>query len=140
MNYWLVKQEPESYAWEQFKADGQTQWTGVRNFQARIHLRAMKKGDPVLYYHIGAEKSVVGQASVLREAYPDPTVEPGEKGEWFAVDLEAKAAFPAPVSLRTIKAEPKLEDIALVRNSRLSVMPLRREEYEYIVHLGGRKP
>jgi predicted RNA-binding protein with PUA-like domain len=133
MNHWLVKQEPDTYAWEQFVKEGRAAWTGVRNYAARNHLRAMGKGDRVLYYHTGDEKAVVGMATVARAAYPDPTA---EEGDWVCVDLVPERALGAPVSLAAIKASDRLRDIALVRQSRLSVMPLAAAEYAEIVRLG----
>jgi predicted RNA-binding protein with PUA-like domain len=131
-NHWLVKQEPEDYAWDQFVADGGTAWTGVRNYQARINLRAMAVGDRVLYYHSGGERAVVGIAEVLKTAYPDPTA---EEGEWVCVDLVPVKKLPKPVSLATVKAEPSLAQIALVRQSRLSVMPLTPQDFKTLVAL-----
>ena len=134
MNHWLVKQEPDAYSWDQFMRDKGTSWTGVRNFQARNNLRAMKKGDEVFYYHSVTGKSVVGTARVVREAYGDPTA---EDGDWSCVDLIPRQAFPTPVTLEEIKAEPALRDIALLRQSRLSVMPLTSAEAEVLCRLGG---
>ena len=134
MNHWLVKQEPDAYSWDQFVRDKGTSWTGVRNFQARNNLRAMKKGDEVFYYHSVTGKSVVGTARVVREAYGDPTA---EDGDWSCVDLIPGQAFPTPVTLEEIKAEPALRDIALLRQSRLSVMPLTSAEAEMLCQLGG---
>ena len=134
MNHWLVKQEPEAYSWDQFVRDKGTSWTGVRNFQARNNLRAMKKGDEVFYYHSVTGKSVVGTARVVREAYGDPTA---EDGDWSCVDLIPRQAFPTPVTLEEIKANPALRDIALLRQSRLSVMPLTSVEAKILRKLGG---
>lgn len=134
MNHWLVKQEPDAYSWDQFVRDKGTSWTGVRNFQARNNLRAMKKGDEVFYYHSVTGKSVVGTARVVREAYGDPTA---EDGDWSCVDLIPRQAFPTPVTLEEIKANPALRDIALLRQSRLSVMPLTSAEAEMLCQLGG---
>jgi predicted RNA-binding protein with PUA-like domain len=120
-NYWLVKQEPEDYSWKTFVAEGRAAWTGVRNFQARNNLRAMKKGDPVLFYHSGESKEVVGIARIAKEAYPDPTA---TEGDWSGVDLVPVKALKKPVSLGVIKADNALKEILLIRNSRLSVMPL----------------
>lgn len=133
---WLVKQEPEAYSWDDFARDGRTEWTGVRNFQARNNLRAMRAGDTVLFYASGAAKAVVGVARVSREAFPDPTAEPGE-GDWTAVELEAVRAFTRPLTLAAIKAEPGLAACALVRQSRLSVLPLTTAELAQMVALGG---
>ena len=134
MKHWLVKQEPDAYSWDQFVRDEGTSWTGVRNFQARNNLRAMKKGDEVFYYHSVTGKSVVGTARVVREAYGDPTA---EDGDWSCVDLIPRQAFPTPVTLEEIKANPALRDIALLRQSRLSVMPLTSAEAEVLCKLGG---
>ena len=128
--YWLVKQEPSSYALEQFKQDGGTSWTGVRNFQARNHLRAMKSGDLVAYYHSGETKEVVGVAQVARQAYPDPTA---EDGDWSCVDLVPVKAVTEPVSLAAIKADPVLRGMPLVRNSRLSVTPVTAEQWQRLL-------
>jgi len=134
MNYWLVKQEPTAYAWETFVSDGGTAWTGVRNFQARNNLRAMRKGDEVLYYHSVVGKAVVGVARVRREAYADPTA---AGGDWICVDLEPVKALPRPVTLETIKADAALAEIPLIRQSRLSVMPLEAGAFRRIVQLGA---
>lgn len=128
MNYWLVKQEPEKYSFDDLIKDGATDWTGVRNFQARNNLRAMQMGDRVLFYHSVSEKSVVGLAEVSREEYPDPTDE-----KWIAVEIKPLEKFANPVSLEKIKAEKTLENIALIKQSRLSVMPLTGSEYEKIL-------
>ena len=131
--HWLVKQEPEDYSWDDLKRDGGTQWTGVRNFQARNHLGQMKVGDAVFFYHTGKEKCVVGIASVSKAAYPDPTAK--EEG-WIAVDIEPLKKLANPVSLADIKANAKLSDLLLVRQSRLSVMPIGQSEFEEIVRMG----
>lgn len=132
--YWLVKQEPEAYSWANFVQDGSTAWTGVRNFQARNNLRAMKKGDRVLFYHSVSEKAVVGIAAVVREAYPDPTA---SEGDWDCVDLKPIETMSAPVTLAQIKAHPTLRNIALVRQSRLSVLPVTEDEFREVLQLGG---
>ncbi len=132
----MVKQEPTAYPWSQFVKDKTAAWTGVRSFPARLHLRAMKKGDFVLYYHSVVGKEVVGIAKVTRTAYPDPTAEEGE-GEWVCVDLAPVRALHTPVSLATIKATSTLANIGLLRQSRLSVMPLKPAEYDCIVKLGN---
>src|SRR5437868_14842491 len=116
--YWLVKQEPGAYSWNDFVADGKTSWTGVRNFTARNNLRAMRPGDEVLFYHSVAGKAVVGLAKIVRAAYPDPTA---KEGNWSTVDLVPLKALRRPVALEEIKANPKLNNISLVRQSRLSV-------------------
>lgn len=136
MNSWLVKQEPDAYAWERFVRDGGTAWTGVRNFQARNNLRAMKRGDEVFYYHSVTGKCVIGVAKVSREAYPDPSA---EEGDWSCVDLVPAKALPEPVGLDRIKSEPGLAEIALLKQSRLSVMPLRASEARILRRLGGLK-
>lgn len=133
MKHWLVKQEPTAYSWEDFTRDGRTAWTGVRNFQARNNLRAMSQGDRVLYYHSVTGKEVVGEAEVVREAYPDPTA---KEGDWICVDLQPLKPLPKPVGLDRIKADPALAEIALLRQSRLSVMPLVAAEYRKIVAMG----
>ncbi|MEO6054393.1 MAG: EVE domain-containing protein [Chthoniobacterales bacterium] len=130
MNYWLVKQEPEAYSWSDFVRDGKTAWTGVRNYQARIHLRTMKTGDRVFFYHSVTDKAVVGIAEVSREAYPDATA---TEGEWVCVDLKPVKALKSPVTLEQIKATTELKDIGLIRQSRLSVMPLGKKEFDVIL-------
>ena len=134
MNHWLVKQEPSSYAWAQFVQDGRTAWTGVRNFQARNNLRAMKNGDNVFYYHSVEGKCVMGTARVVREAYPDPSA---KDGDWSCVDLAPVKSCRTPVTLEQIKSEPGLRDIALLRQSRLSVMPLTAGEARILKRMGG---
>jgi predicted RNA-binding protein with PUA-like domain len=130
----MVKQEPTAYSWERFVADGGTAWTGVRNFQARNNLRAMTKGDLVLFYHSATGKEVVGVAKVAREAYPDPTAdEPG----WDCVDLVPLGALKCRVTLGVIKTTPALKNLPLLRHSRLSVMPLTATEYGALLKLGG---
>lgn len=136
MKNWLVKQEPDSYPWEQFVRDGRTAWTGVRNFQARNNLRAMRLGDRVFYYHSVTGKCVMGMARVIREAYADPT---DERGRWFCVDIEPAGALKTPVTLEQIKEEPGLRNIALLRQSRLSVMPVSADEAEILRRMGGVK-
>jgi predicted RNA-binding protein with PUA-like domain len=133
-NFWLVKQEPSSYSWSDFVADGQTSWTGVRNFAARNNLRNMQKDDAVLFYHSGEEKAVVGIAKVVRTAYSDTTA---KEGDWSTVDLAAVQALAKPVTLREIKGNPRLKGIPLVRQSRLSVMPLAEPEFREIVNMAG---
>ena len=127
--FWLVKQEPSAYSWTDFVADGKTVWTGVRNFTARNNLRAMRKGDAVLFYHSVTDKAVFGIAKVVREAYPDPTA---KEGDWSAVDLAPQKALPKPVSLEEIKRNPKLKEMALLRLSRLSVQPVTAAQFEEI--------
>ena len=131
---WLVKQEPSDYSWQDFVRDGGSDWTGVRNYAARLNLRGMAVGDPVLFYHSGEEKAVVGIAQVEKSAFPDPTAdEPG----WVAVRLKPVRAFARPVTLSAIKAEATLQQIGLVRQSRLSVMPLQSAEFARLTKLGG---
>ena len=132
--HWLVKQEPEDYSWDDLVHDRSTQWTGVRNFQARNNLRQMKIGDAVFFYHSGKEKCVVGIASVSKAAYPDPTAK--EDG-WIAVDIEPLKKLANAVSLVEIKANAKLSDLLLVRQSRLSVMPVAEDEFDEIVRMGS---
>lgn len=132
MKHWLVKQEPTAYSWDDFVKDGKTAWTGVRNFQARNNLKAMSKGDRVLYYHSVVGKCVMGEAEVVKEAYPDATA---KEGEWVCVDLKPLKALKQPVELEAIKADKSLQDIALLRQSRLSVMPLSAGEYKAILEL-----
>ncbi|MDR3401256.1 MAG: EVE domain-containing protein [Chthoniobacter sp.] len=135
--YWLVKQEPTAYAWSAFVADGRTAWTGVRNFQARINLRTMRKGDRVLYYHSVVGKEIVGIAEIAAEAYPDPTA---KEGDWVCVDLVPVKPLSNPVTLEAIKANAKLKDIKLLRQSRLSVMPLTEVEFTEILRMAKTKP
>jgi predicted RNA-binding protein with PUA-like domain len=132
--YFLAKSEPETYAWETLLREGHTRWDGVRNFEARNHLRSMKRGDLVLFYHSGKERAVVGVARVTREAYPDPTA---REGDWSVVDVEPVTPLKQSVTLAQIKDDPELADILLVRRSRLSVMPLERAAFERILKLGG---
>ena len=132
--YWLVKQEPGAYAWTAFVKDGRTCWDGVRNFQARNHLRAMRAGDRVLFYASGGPKAVLGIAEVTKPAFPDPTA--GEPG-WVAVELRPVRPLAHPVLLAQIKDEEALRGVALLRQSRLSVMPLTKGEFARIVELGG---
>jgi predicted RNA-binding protein with PUA-like domain len=134
-SFWLVKQEPSAYSWADFVADGETSWTGVRNFAARNNLRKMRSGDEVLFYHSGEEKAVVGIAKVTRTGYPDPTA---KEGDWSTVDLGAVKPLRRPVTLREIKENSRLKGIALVRQSRLSVMPLTEAEFHQILKMGGK--
>jgi predicted RNA-binding protein with PUA-like domain len=131
-NFWLVKQEPSSYSWSDFVAEGGTSWTGVRNYAARNNLRRMRKGDEVLFYHSGEEKALVGIASVTKAAYPDPTA---KEGDWSSVDLAPVRPLRRPVTLRQIKGESRLKKIQLVRQSRLSVTPMRAAEFRAIVRM-----
>jgi predicted RNA-binding protein with PUA-like domain len=134
MNYWLVKSEPAAYAWADFVKDGRAAWTGVRNYQARIHLRAMKAGDTVCFYHSVTGKEVVGVAKVQKEAYADPTA-PGE--DWSCVDLVPVKPLSKPVSLAAIKADPLLNGMPLVKQSRLSVTPLTGAQFRRLLQLAG---
>ena len=132
--YWLVKSEPSAYAWADLVRDRRTAWTGVRNYAARLHLKTMQKGDEVFFYHSVESKSIVGLARVTKTFFPDPTA-PGE--DWAAVELTAVLALAQPVTLAQVKTDAKLQAIALVRQSRLSVMPLRPAEFAQIKQLGG---
>ncbi len=135
-HYWIVKQEPEAYSWEDFRKDKSADWTGVRNYQARNHLRAMQSGDLVFFYHSMTEKSIVGIAKVIRTAFADPTA---EEGDWSAVTLAPLTPLGVPVSLGQIKADSVLQKMALVRNSRLSVSPVLGLEFEQILKLSRTK-
>jgi len=134
LHYWLVKQEPSAYSWSMFVKDQQTEWTGVRNFQARNNLRIMRQGDLVLFYHSVVHPSVIGIAEVIKPAYPDPTA---TEGDWSCVLLAPQRALKHPVSLATIKADPTFASMALVKQSRLSVMPVTEGEFSKIVALGN---
>ena len=125
-SFWLVKQEPSSYSWSDFVQEGKTSWTGVRNYAARNNLRRMQKGDEVLFYHSGEDKAVVGIAKVSRSAYQDPTA---KEGDWATVDLAPVKPLRRPVTLREIKGNSRLKGIPLVRQSRLSVMPLTESDF-----------
>ena len=133
---WMVKQEPEAYSWDDLVRDGRTDWTGVRNFQARNNLRQMKVGDRVLFYHSGTGKCVVGIAEVAKAAYPDPTA---DDPQWVAVDIKPVKPLKEPVPLASIRYHPKLSNLPLIRQSQLSVMPLTKEEFETIVGMGAGK-
>lgn len=135
--YWLVKTEPEAYAWSDFERDKTTTWDGVRNFQARNHLRAMKRGDRVLFYASVTTKAVLGTATVSKEHFPDPKA---KEGDWSAVELSIGDSLPRPVELATIKAEPRLAELPLLKQSRLSVMPLAKPHFDLLLKLGGLKP
>lgn len=134
MQYWLVKSEPFKYSWEKFNQDGRTFWDGVRNYQARNNLKAMKEGDLVMFYHSNEGKAVVGIAKVVKEFYQDPTT---DDANWVVVDLSPVEALKTPVTLEQIKADERLKDISLVRQGRLSVMGLKPEEFDRIVELGS---
>lgn len=132
-SFWLVKQEPSAYSWSDLEKEGRTSWTGVRNYTARNNLRAMRRGDQVLFYHSVTEKAVVGIAEVVRVAYPDPTA---NEEDWSTVDLIPKNALRRPVTLEEVKANRRLKDIVLVRLSRLSVQPLTPAQFHEIVRMG----
>jgi predicted RNA-binding protein with PUA-like domain len=135
-SYWLVKSEPNKYSWDDLVKDGSTYWDGVRNYMARNNLAAMKKGDLLLYYHSNEGKDVVGVAQVTKESYPDPTI---DDERWVVVDLAPVAPFEQSVTLAQIKADPKLDGIALVKYSRLSVAPITPPEFRHILELGKTK-
>ena len=134
MNYWLVKTEPDSYSWSDLVRDKKTVWDGVRNFQARSHLKKMEKGDAVFIYHTGDEKAIVGLAQVTKSAYPDP-----KDAEWAVVELSAGKPLKKPVSLAQIKSDKRLSDMVLVRASRLSVQPVKSSEHDLIIELSEAK-
>ncbi len=136
MNYWLVKSEPEAYAWAQLVKDGATAWTGVRNFAARLHLRAMKSGDAVFFYHSGEQKSAVGLARVKKECYPDPTA---REGDWSCVDLAPVKPLVKPVTLAQIKADKILKEMVLAKQSRLSVSPVTKAQFDRLLQLAETK-
>ena len=136
MNYWLVKSEPETYSWDTFVKEKGAAWTGVRNFQARNNLRAMKKGDLVLFYHSVSDKQAVGLARVDKEAYADPTA---KEGDWSCVDLAPGKPLAKPVTLDQIKADKTLADMPLLKNSRLSVQPVSQAQFDRVLSLAGTK-
>lgn len=133
MNHWLAKSEPAAYSWSQLVKDGRTAWTGIRNYQARNNLRAMKPGDVVFFYHSGEGKEVVGTATVAKAAYPDPTA---KEGDWSCVDLAADAPMARPVSLATMKADPVLRELPMVKLSRISVTPVPGPQARRLLELG----
>lgn len=135
-SYWLVKQEPETYSWSDFVSDGKTDWSGVRNYQARNNLREMKTGDRVLFYHSGKDKAVVGLAEVVKSAYPDPTA---ADEQWVAVDLKPVRPLKNPVPLAAIRYDKRLSQLPLIRQSQLSVMSLTKDEFDIIVATGDGK-
>jgi predicted RNA-binding protein with PUA-like domain len=132
--YWMVKQEPDTYSWDDLLKDGRTDWTGVRNYQARNNLRGMKVGDRVLFYHSGKGKEVVGLAEVIKSAYPDPTA---DDPQWVAVDLKPIKPLATPVQLAAIRYDKRLSQLPLIRQSQLSVMQLTKDEFDVIVSMGG---
>jgi len=136
MAYWLVKSEPSKYSWDQFEKDKQTFWDGVRNYAARLHLRAMKKGDEVLFYHSNEGLEIVGIAKVAKEAYQDPTT---EDDAWVVVDLKPYKRIKKPVTLAQVKTDKRLQNMALVRLGRLSLQPVTDDEWKVIMELGGMK-
>lgn len=136
MAYWLVKSEPDTWSWDQHVKKGNDSWTGVRNHQAKAHLKAMKKGDKVLFYHSGEGKEVVGVSEVMKEAYPDAT---DKTGVFVCVDLKAVEPLKTPVTLAAIKADKRFADMVLVNNSRLSVQPVTAAEWAAIRKMGGVK-
>ncbi len=133
-SFWLVKSEPDAFSWDQQVANRVEPWTGVRNHMAKNNLKAMKKGDLAFFYHSNIGKQIVGIVQVEREAYPDPTA---EKGDWVSVDMKAVRPLPKPVSLADIKADPDFADLALVRQSRLSVMPISKTHWDRLCRMGG---
>lgn len=136
MSYWLVKSEPSAYSWDQLVKDKQTAWTGVRNYAARINLRAMKKGDEVLYYHSNEGVEIVGIAKVVKEAYQDPTI---EDERWVAVDIKAVKKLKKPVPLDILKKDKRFANMDLVRLGRLSVQTVKDDEWEMVMELAGEK-
>ena len=136
MAYWLIKSDPDTYGWPQMLRDGRTNWDGVRNYQASNNLKAMKTGDRALFYHSGGETAVVGIAEVVKEFHADPNDETGRFG---MVDVKAAGAMKAPVTLAQIKAEPRLKDLALLRQGRLSVVPIDDKSWKLICAMGGIK-
>ena len=136
MAHWLVKSEPSAYSWEQLEKDKQTVWSGVRNYAARLHLRSMKKGDEVFFYHSNEGTDIVGIAKVIKEAYQDPTT---DDDRWVAVDLKPHKKLKKPITLDTIKKDKRLADMALVRIGRLSVQPVSDAEWKVVMELAGEK-
>lgn len=134
MSYWLLKTEPETYSWNDLVKDKKTVWDGVKNFQARNNLKAMKNGDWVFIYHTGSEKAVIGIAQVKKEAYPDP-----KDKEWLVVELVPEKALKRGVTLAEVKADKKLAGMALVKYARLSVQPVKKEEFDRILELSEKK-
>jgi predicted RNA-binding protein with PUA-like domain len=135
--HWLIKSEPTKYSWAQLEKDGRTYWDGVRNFEARNFMRAMKEGDYCLFYHSNEGKELVGVAKVVKEAYPDPTAP--EEEDWSAVDVAPHKSLKSPVSLDVIKSDPALCDMALLKRSRLSVVPVTKGHFDHILKLARTK-
>ena len=136
ISFWIIKQEPSQYNWKQFEKDRETYWDGVRNYQARNNLKNMKKGDNLLFYHSVVGKEIVGIAEVTREAYPDPTT---DDERWVVVDLKPINPFKVPVTLEEIKTHKELSEIALIKQARLSVMPITKKEFQILLKLGKTK-
>jgi predicted RNA-binding protein with PUA-like domain len=132
MQHWLIKSEPSTYSWEQFEKDGLTHWDGIRNYAARLHLRAMKKGDECFFYHSNEGLEIVGIAKVVKEAYQDPTT---DDDAWVAVDVKPVKKLKNPVSMKQIKADKRLQNMALIKISRLSVQPVTEEEWKIVLEL-----
>ncbi len=132
MNYWLLKTEPFKYSWENLQEDEHTYWDGVRNYQARNNLQAMKKGDMAYIYHSNEGKEIVGIAMVIKESYPDPTI---DDDRWVAVDIAPVKSLEQPISLKELKANPKLENMSMLRQGRLSVCPISQEEWDEILRM-----
>ena len=135
-SFWIIKQEPSQYNWKQFEKDRETYWDGVRNYQARNNLKNMKKGDNLLFYHSVVGKEIVGIAEVTKEAYPDPTT---DDERWVVVDLKPIKPFKVPVTLEEIKTHKELSEIALIKQARLSVMPITKKEFQILLKLGKTK-
>ena len=135
-SFWIIKQEPSQYNWKQFEKDRETYWDGVRNYQARNNLKNMKKGDNLLFYHSVVGKEIVGIAEVTREAYPDPTT---DDERWVVVDLKPIKPFKVPVTLEEIKTHKELSEIALIKQARLSVIPITKKEFQILLKLGKTK-
>jgi predicted RNA-binding protein with PUA-like domain len=134
MSYWLLKSEPSSYSWDELVKDGRTHWNGVRNFQAAKNLKSMKRGDQAFFYHSGEDRAIVGTCEIVKEAYPDPS---DPEGRFVMVDVKALKPVKTPVTLTAIKAEPRLKDLALVRQSRLSVVPVADAEWKILAKMAG---
>jgi len=136
-NYWLLKSEPESYSWDDLLGEGRAVWDGVRNYQARNNIREIQEGDQAFFYHSGKAREVVGIMDVVKSAYPDPTI---DDDRWLAVDVKANRPLERAVALSEIRAEKKLSEIGLIKNTRLSVMPLQKSEFDAILSLSESSP
>lgn len=134
MAYWLIKSEPDAFSWDEQVANDVEPWTGVRNHQAKKNLAGMKAGDRAFFYHSNVQRAIVGVVEIVREAYPDPTA---ESGNWVCVDVKTIGPMPSPVTLADIKQDEALTDLALVRQSRLSVCPVSAEHWQYLCRMGG---